>query len=87
MQANIKDGYGGMRESNMLFWIATSIYGITNTKQLIGKHFSENEYKSYRNALEYIFRIRNALHLIAKKKLDIINFDTTISIFYICLHN
>jgi [protein-PII] uridylyltransferase len=75
MQVNVKDGYGGMRESNMLFWIATSIYGITNTKQLIGKHFSENEYKSYRNALEYIFRIRNALHLIAKKKLDIINFD------------
>ncbi len=75
MQANIKDGYGGMRESNMLFWIANAIYGVRNTKDLINIHFSEDEYKAYRSSLEYVFRIRNALHLIAKKKLDIINFD------------
>jgi [protein-PII] uridylyltransferase len=75
MQANIKDGYGGMRESNMLFWIANAIYGVRTTKDMIGQHFSEDEYKAYRSSLEYIFRIRNALHLIAKKKLDIINFD------------
>jgi len=75
MQANIKDGYGGMRESNMLFWIANAIYGVRTTKDMIGIHFSEDEYRAYRGSLEYIFRIRNALHLIAKKKLDIINFD------------
>ncbi|VAY87180.1 [Protein-PII] uridylyltransferase [hydrothermal vent metagenome] len=75
MQPNIKDGYGGMRESNMLFWIATITYGITNVKELSGELFSEDEYKNYRISLEYIFRIRNALHLCAKKKLDIVNFD------------
>jgi [protein-PII] uridylyltransferase len=75
MQPNIKDGYGGMRESNMLFWIANITYGISNTKELTGKLFSEDEYKEYRTALEYIFRIRNALHLISKKKQDNINFD------------
>jgi len=75
MQPNIKDGYGGMRESNMLFWIATITYGITNSKELIGKIFTEDEYKAYRSSLEYVFRVRNALHLIAKKKLDIVNFD------------
>jgi len=75
MQPNIKDGYGGMRESNMLFWIANVIYGVSNTKDLIGKHFTEVQYKEYRMALEYIFTVRNALHLIAKKKLDQVNFD------------
>ena len=75
MQANIKDGYGGLRESNMLFWVANAIYGVRTTKDMIGIHFNEDEYKSYRSSLEYIFRIRNALHLIAKKKLDSINFD------------
>ena len=75
MQPNIKDGYGGMRESNMLFWIANITYGITNTKELSGQLFSENEYKKYRISLEYIFKVRNALHLIAKKKLDIVTFD------------
>ena len=75
MQPNIKDGYGGMRESNMLFWMANITYGVSNTKELIGIVFSDNEYKKYRTSLEYIFKVRNALHLIAKKKLDIVTFD------------
>lgn len=75
MQPNIKDGYGGMRESNMLFWMANITYGVSSTKDLTGVLFSEDEYKKYRIALEYIFRTRNALHLCAKKKLDTITFD------------
>ncbi len=75
MQANIKDGYGGMRESNMIFWMATVIYGVGNTRDLINKQFTDLEYKEYRSALEYIFKIRNASHLIAKKKQDQIIFD------------
>jgi [protein-PII] uridylyltransferase len=75
MEPNIKDGYGGMRESNMLFWMANITYGVNSTRELSGVLFSDLEYKSYRSALEYVFRIRNALHLIAKKKLDSVNFD------------
>jgi [protein-PII] uridylyltransferase len=75
MEPNIKDGYGGMRESNMLFWMANIRYGVGSTKDLIGVHFSEAEYKVYRSSLEFVFRVRNALHLIAKKKLDTVNFD------------
>ncbi|MEA3553825.1 MAG: HD domain-containing protein [Campylobacterota bacterium] len=75
MQPNIKDGYGGMRESNMLFWMANITYGVSNTKELLNVLFTEDEYKKYRTALEYIFKVRNALHLIAKKKLDIVNLD------------
>ena len=58
MEPNIKDGYGGMRESNMIFWLATVTYGVSSTKDLARKLFSEEEYKEYRSALEYIFRIR-----------------------------
>jgi [protein-PII] uridylyltransferase len=75
MQPNIKDGYGGMRESNMIFWMATVIYGVKSTKDLINIHFTDEEYKAYRSSLEYVYRVRNALHLIAKKKLDRVNFD------------
>jgi [protein-PII] uridylyltransferase len=75
MQANIKDGYGGMRESNMIFWMANVIHGVNNTKDLINIEFTELEYKEYRSSLEYIFRVRNALHLLAKKKLDQVTFD------------
>ena len=75
MEPNIKDGYGGMREANMVFWMATTIYGVYDTKELIGIEFNEDEYKKYRAALEYIFQVRNNLHNIANKKLDVVNFD------------
>ncbi|MGB6327761.1 MAG: HD domain-containing protein [Halarcobacter sp.] len=75
MEPNIKDGYGGMRESNMIFWMATVVLGVSDIKYLVGKEFSEEEYKRYRSSLEYVFQVRNALHNIAKKKLDTVNFD------------
>ena len=75
MEPNIKDGYGGIRESNMMYWMANIIYGATNTKDLIGTQFTEDEYKKYRQALEFIFQVRNALHNIARKKLDQVTFD------------
>jgi [protein-PII] uridylyltransferase len=75
MEPNIKDGYGGIRESNMMYWMANILYGITNTKDLTGKQFTEEEYRKYRQALEFIFQVRNALHNIARKKQDQVTFD------------
>lgn len=75
MEPNIKDGFGGLRECNMMYWMANVLYGTTNTKQLIGKEYSEEEYRKYRQSLEFIFRVRNALHNIARKKQDQVTFD------------
>jgi len=75
MQPNIKDGYGGMREANMVYWMATVAYGVTNTKHLCGVVFTDEEFRKFVISIEYIFRVRSALHLISKKKVDIVTFD------------
>jgi len=75
MEPNIKDGYGGMREANMVFWMANIIFGVSKLKFLMDKEFNEEEYRRYRTSLEFIFQVRNHLHKIAKKKLDTVNFD------------
>ena len=75
MEPNIKDGYGGMREANMVFWMANIIFGAKRLKDLLDVEFTEKEYRQYRLSLEYIFQVRNHLHNIAKKKLDVVNFD------------
>jgi len=75
MQPNIKDGYGGMREANMLFWMATITYGVRNSKHLCGIVFTDEEFRKFVIAMEYIFRVRSALHIISKKKCDIVSFD------------
>jgi len=70
MQPNIKEGVGGLRDSQLLYWIAKTLYGVTTLRELIGTLFSEDQYKEYRIALELLFRVRSALHLLANKQQD-----------------
>jgi [protein-PII] uridylyltransferase len=70
MQPNIKKSLGGLRDSNFIFWIAQTIYAITSLKDLTGSLYSDEEYKEYRVALELLFRVRSALHLITGKQED-----------------
>ncbi|MDQ1264812.1 MAG: [protein-PII] uridylyltransferase, partial [Campylobacterota bacterium] len=70
MQPNIKESVGGLRDTNLIFWIAKSAYGITTLKDLTGELFLEDEYRDYRIAIELLFRVRSALHLITKKQED-----------------
>jgi [protein-PII] uridylyltransferase len=70
MQPNIKESVGGLRDSQLLFWIAKSIYNVDNIRELSGTIFTDDEYKEYRIALELLFRVRSALHLITGKQED-----------------
>ena len=70
MQPNIKESVGGLRDSHLLFWVAHTIYGITSLHELSGTLFSESEYKEYRIALELLYRVRSALHLIRNRQED-----------------
>lgn len=70
MQPHIKEGVGGLRDSQLLFWIAKTLYGVTTLKELTGSLFSEEQYREYRIALELLFRVRSALHLLSGKQQD-----------------
>lgn len=70
MQPNIKESVGGLRDTNLLFWIARTIYGVSMLKQLSGELFSDNAYKEFAMALELLYRVRSALHLLAGKQQD-----------------
>ncbi len=70
MQPNIKESVGGLRDTQLLIWIAQTIYGVENLRDLSQTLFSDEEYKEYRIALELLYRVRSALHLIAHKQED-----------------
>lgn len=80
MQPHIKEGVGGLRDTQLLYWIAKTLYGVTTLKELSGKLFSEEQYREYRMALELLFRIRSALHLVSGKQHDQLTLDTMPSI-------
>jgi [protein-PII] uridylyltransferase len=75
MEPEIKNGVGGLRDTNTLFWIAKAILNISKLKDLVPKYIDEEEFKEFRMALEFLFRVRSALHISAKKKQDRLNLE------------
>jgi len=70
MEPNIKEGYGGIRDSNTLLWITKVLFNYPNTSYLVPKYINENDFKDYRSSLEFLFKTRVYLHLVSKKKTD-----------------
>ncbi len=75
MEPNIKECIGGTRDANLAFWIATVRHNVFRLRELVGNVIDETDYSEYRSALEFIFRVRAALHLSAKKKEDTLRLE------------
>ncbi len=70
MQPNIKSSPGGLRDANLLLWIAKTRFNVSKIKELPSRYISDKEYKELMISLEYLYRVRSALHLSAGKKRD-----------------
>ena len=75
MEPNLKEGVGGFRDANLVYWVGKVLYNTNNIKSLPEDIIEEKEYKSFRVALEFLFRVRSALHLAAGKKEDKLRLD------------
>ncbi|MDQ1325700.1 MAG: [protein-PII] uridylyltransferase [Campylobacterota bacterium] len=75
MEPNLKEGIGGFRDANLVFWIGKILYNIHSIKNLPSSIVDENDYREFRIALEFLFRVRSALHLVARKKEDTLRLD------------
>jgi len=68
MEPDIKNGAGGIRDANTLYWSVKVLYNYPSTRYLVPEYMGEEEYKLYRSSLEYLFKVRVFLHLVAKGK-------------------
>jgi len=75
MEPNLKEGVGGFRDANLVFWIGKVFYNVNSIKDLPADIVNEREYRTFRIALEFLFRVRSALHLTAGKKEDKLRLD------------
>ncbi len=75
MEPNLKEGVGGFRDANLVFWIGKVLFNVGNIKNLPSNVVDEKEYRTFRIALEFLFRVRSALHLVAHKKEDKLRLD------------
>lgn len=76
LEPNIKEGEGGLRDLQTALWVSQVRYKFDDPKELVIKGvLSESEMEVYRQALDYLWRIRNEIHFCTGRRTDQLNFD------------
>jgi [protein-PII] uridylyltransferase len=76
LEPNIKDGPGGLRDIQMIGWVAKRHFGANDLRALVYHGFlSEEEYETLSEAQRFLWRIRCLLHGMSKRKEDRLAFD------------
>jgi [protein-PII] uridylyltransferase len=76
VEPNVKDGKGGLRDLNTLFWIAKYVYRLRDAADLIDAGvFSRSEYQLFCRCEEFLWRVRCHLHFLTGRSEERLSFD------------
>jgi len=77
LQPNLKQGVGGLRDYHTALWVARATQPMVQTLDdlLHVGLLSELEMERYREGLEFLWRVRNQLHLLCGRKTDQMSFE------------
>jgi [protein-PII] uridylyltransferase len=76
VEPNVKDGKGGLRDLQTLYWIGKYIHKVRSAAELVeARLFTPAEYKSFRRAEGYMLAVRCHLHTLTGRPEDRLTFD------------
>ena len=76
VEPNIKEGKGGLRDLQSLFWIAKHIHGVNDAADLVGLGvFTADEFANFVAAEDFLWAVRGHLHLTARRPSEQLTFD------------
>ena len=76
VEPNVKDGKGGLRDLNTLFWIGKYFYRVKTSAELVDKGvLSHEEYRQFQRAEDFLWAIRCNLHFLTGRADEKLTFD------------
>jgi [protein-PII] uridylyltransferase len=76
VEPNIKEGKGGLRDLQTLYWIGKYLYHVEDTADLVDHNvFTRDEYKIFQKAEAFLWNVRCQLHYIAGRAEERLSFD------------
>ena len=76
VEPNIKEGKGGLRDLQTLFWIAKYFYRVKDTRDLIEAGvFSKSEYRRFTRCDDFLWGIRCHMHFATNRAEERLSFD------------
>jgi [protein-PII] uridylyltransferase len=71
LEPNLKEGQGGLRDYHTMLWIARIHSDVKQPRDLeYYGYLSSDEYQKLSRALDFVWSVRNQLHLLIGRKLD-----------------
>ena len=81
VEPNVKEGKGGLRDLQSLFWIAKYIHQVNDAAELVALGlFSQDEYDSFVRAEDFLWATRCHLHLISGRATEKLTFDLQVEV-------
>ncbi|WP_244614805.1 [protein-PII] uridylyltransferase [Pukyongiella litopenaei] len=81
VEPNVKEGKGGLRDLQSLYWIAKYIHGVQTAAELVPLGvFHADEYESFAQAENFLWAVRSHLHLIAGRASEKLAFDVQVEV-------
>ncbi len=76
VEPNVKDGKGGLRDLQTLYWIAKYLHRVRSAADLVDVGlFTAREYRSFRRAEGFLMAVRCHLHTVTGRAEDRLTFD------------
>ncbi len=81
VEPNVKEGKGGLRDLQSLFWITKYIHHTDDTSELVRQGvFRPEEYKTFLAAERFLWAVRHHLHLAANRPVEQLTFDMQVEV-------
>ena len=81
LEPNVKEGKGGLRDLQTLYWIAKYIHRVDRAVELVDLGvFTRDEHLAFWQAEDFLWAVRSHLHLIAGRPSDVLSFDMQVEV-------
>ncbi|MCW9042152.1 MAG: [protein-PII] uridylyltransferase [Pseudopelagicola sp.] len=81
VEPNVKEGKGGLRDLQSLFWIAKYVYHVQQARDLLDKGlFHEDEYDRFAQAENFLWAVRGHMHILSGRPVEQLTFDLQVQV-------
>ncbi|MGH1578491.1 nucleotidyltransferase domain-containing protein, partial [Planktotalea sp.] len=81
VEPNVKEGKGGLRDLQSLFWIAKYVHGVQDVADLVAVGvFTDDDFATFEDAENFLWAVRGHLHLIAARPMEQLTFDLQVEV-------
>ena len=81
LEPNVKEGKGGLRDLQTLYWIAKYIHAVDQAKELVDLgFFRAEEYETFRAAETFLWAVRCHLHHLSGRAVEQLTFDLQVGV-------